>query len=285
MQEGRPSATAQRVAMRRAAHQLLDDPKVFDDPLALRILGDRAVSALRADLSRYDRPPGARAFRAFFAARSRFAEDELARAVEQGVGRYVVLGAGLDTFAYRNPYPPERLRVFEVDHPATQAWKRARLAEAAIPVPDTLRWVPVDFERESLTDGLRNAGFRDGERAFVSWLGVTPYLTREAIATTLAAVVAATAPGSAVVFDYALAPASMSFLQRLAVRRLAARVASVGEPFRSHFAPAELVDFLHGLGFSAARDVDAEELNARYFHGRRDGLRLASLTHFMRTQV
>src|SRR5271170_2255196 len=149
MQEGTFSKTAHRVAIRRAAHQLLDQPRVLDDPLALRIIGSEAEAALRSN-PREDHA-FSRAFRAFMAVRSRFAEDELGRAVAHGVRQYVVLGAGLDTFAYRNAYPD--LRVYEVDHPATQAWKREQLHAASIPIPQSLTFVPIDFERQTLAQG------------------------------------------------------------------------------------------------------------------------------------
>ena len=139
MKEDRPSATARRVAMRRAAHQLLDDPKVFDDPLALSIIGRQTESMLRADPGQFDATPLAPFLRAFVAARSRFAEDELALAIRRGVHQYVIVGAGLDTFAYRNPYPEGTLHVYEVDHPTTQVWKRACLQEAGIAPRLTLR--------------------------------------------------------------------------------------------------------------------------------------------------
>src|ERR1700686_1320542 len=181
MQEGKFSKTAHRVAIRRAAHQLLDQPRVLDDPLALRIIGSEAEEALRSDPK--EDHAFSRGFRAFMAARSRYAEDELAHAVAHGVRQYVVLGAGLDTFAYRNPHPG--LRVFEVDHPDTQEWKREQLLAAGIAVPSALSFVPIDFERQTLADGLARAGFGAGDAAFFSWLGVTPYLTREACRTTL----------------------------------------------------------------------------------------------------
>src|ERR1700675_701916 len=146
MQEGKFSKTAHRVAIRRAAHQLLDQPRVLDDPLALRIIGSEAEQELRSNPKEHH--AFSRAFRAFMAARSRYAEDELARAVAQGVAQYVVLGAGLDTFAYRNPH--DGLHVFEVDHPATQAWKREQLQTAGMVIPAALTFVPIDFERGTL---------------------------------------------------------------------------------------------------------------------------------------
>src|SRR5262249_34463279 len=180
MKPDRPSATAYRVAMRRAAHQILDRPVVLDDPIALRIIGTRGAEQIRADPRRYDSSFG-RALRLFLVARSRCAEDALAAAVAAGVRQYVVLGAGVDTFAYRNPYASEQLRVFEVDMPATQAWKRDLLGRTRIGEPASLTFVPVDFERQALPEQLRAAGFREDQPACFSWLGVSMYLTRDAV--------------------------------------------------------------------------------------------------------
>jgi len=147
MRDGRPSATAHRAAERRAAHQLLDHPPVFVDPFAIPILGSQAAALLQSPAA--SQSWAARRLRAFLAVRSRFAEDQLARAVERGVRQYVILGAGLDTFAYRNPHGG--LRVFEVDHPMTQSWKRTRLDAAQIAVPESVSYVPVNFERQKFS--------------------------------------------------------------------------------------------------------------------------------------
>jgi methyltransferase (TIGR00027 family) len=211
--------------MRRAVHQLLDRPPVFDDPLALRILDE----ASRREASAATDGPD-RGLRAFMAVRSRLAEDLLA---ESGARQYVVLGAGLDTFGCRNP--SRDLRVFEVDAPATQAWKRELLAAAGIPLPPTLTFAPVDFETETLAAGLASAGFAPGVPTFFSWLGVFPYLTREAAFGTLR-FVAGLHP-AAVVFDYALPRASLSVPEQLAFDAIASRVAKAGEPFRRFLAP------------------------------------------------
>jgi methyltransferase (TIGR00027 family) len=267
MQEGKFSRTAQRVAIRRAAHQLLDQPRVFDDPMALRIIGTDAAAELRSNPKEHH--AFSRAFRAFMAARSRYAEDELARAVAQGVRQYVVLGAGLDTFAYRNPYPS--LRVFEVDHPATQAWKREQLQAAEIAVPVSMTFVPVDFERQTLEACLAHSGFDFNSPAFFSWLGVTPYLTREACMATLA-LTAKMPVGSGVVFDFAIDPALLNAGQRQALASLSERVAAAGEPFQLFFDPGELQDELKSLGFHRTEFVQGKELNARYFQDRDDGL-------------
>jgi methyltransferase (TIGR00027 family) len=270
MQEGKASRTAERVAMRRAAHQLYDEPPlVFTDPLALRILPEEARAELREREAVERVHPFARAMRAFMCARSRFAEDALERAATAGVRQYVVLGAGLDTYAGRSPYPD--MRLFEVDHPATQAWKRHRLEQAKIYVPETVTFVPVDFEREQLMERLTASGFRTDAPAFCSWLGVLPYLTREAAEGTLHAL-GDLPPGSGVAFDYAVARSSLSPAQQEAFDWLAARVAQVGEPFRLGFEPAQLRQLLVECGFTRVEEADGEAINALYFTGRSDGL-------------
>jgi methyltransferase (TIGR00027 family) len=261
-------------------HQILDRPPVLDDPLAIPILGAETAAALRADPTQFTPGPFAPVLRAFMAARARFAEDQLASLRAAGVQQYVVLGAGLDTFAYRDQSPLP-LRIWEVDHPATQAWKRARLAEAEITVPPSLTFVPVDFERDALPDALRRAGFDPSDGAFFSWLGVTPYLTDAAIFDTLAYVASATTHRGGVVFDYALAPGLLSFGERFVFERLAARVRSAGEPWQSFFEPDDLAERLRSAGFQVAEDVSPDVLNARYYAHRTDGLRVGSLAHLM----
>ena len=281
MQEGKFSKTAHRVAVRRAAHQLLDDPKVLDDPLALRIIGSEAASDLISNPKEHH--AFSRAFRAFMAARSRYAEDELARAVAHGVRQYVVLGAGLDTFAYRNPH--SGLRVFEVDHPATQTWKREQLQAAGIPIPSSMTFVPIDFEKQALADGLENSGLDANSPAFFSWLGVTPYLTREACFGTLSFIGGMPA-GSGVVFDFAVDPALLNPGQRQALDALSKRVAAAGEPFQLFFDPNKLQDELGRLGFRRTEFLQGKDLNARYFKERTDGLFVrGSIGHLMAAWV
>jgi methyltransferase (TIGR00027 family) len=267
MHDDRPSKTAFRVALRRAAHQVLDEPRVFEDPFALAIVGADA-GELRSDEKSQSRI--SRVMRAFMAVRSRYAEDGLAAAFEEGTRQYVVLGAGLDTFAYRNPFPG--LRVFEVDHPATQGWKRRRLEAAGIAIPESMTFAPVDFESQTLAEGLARAGFRTDRKAFFSWLGVVPYLTRSAAMETLR-FVASLPPGSGIVFDYSLPPESLDPVRRQALEALAARVAAAGEPFQTFFDPPELESELRPMGFASFEDLGTEEINARYFSGRSDGLR------------
>jgi methyltransferase (TIGR00027 family) len=266
MIEGQPSATAFRVAVRRAAHQLLDKPLIFEDPLALTIVGgDRGSVVARDELSRAD-SPGGESIRAFLAARSRFAEDRLAAAVKRGIRHVVVLGAGLDTLAYRNPYADLGLVVYEVDHPATQAWKRERLAATGIAVPESVTYVPVDFTKERLDEKLLEAGLDPAVPVFFSWLGVAPYLIEQAIMSTLR-IIAARQGGGEVVFDYAESPEKLSLLQRLAFTTLAGRTASLGEPFVTFFRPDDLLGRLATLGFSAIEDRTGPDLGQLYLGG------------------
>jgi len=264
MQPGQASRTALGAAGHRAAHQVLEKGFIFSDPLALRILGAEAEAAV----SEAERRPLKRGLRLFVAARARFAEDALAGAVARGVSQLVVLGAGLDTYAYRTKLS-DRLRVFEVDHPATQAWKRERLAEASIAVPDRLTFAPVDFERETLAEGLAAAGFDPAERSFFTWLGVVPYLSEQAIFATLG-FIAGLPGGAEVVFDYSNPPESIEAPQLRGFHEaMAARVAAAGEAFRSYFDTDALAARLRALGFAEIEDLGLPEIAARYFPGPR----------------
>jgi methyltransferase (TIGR00027 family) len=268
MQQAIPSRTALRVALRRAAHQIYDSPIVFNDPIAVPILGQTYAEELRRTPTRTDKPFSV-GLRAFLVARSRYAEDYLARAVAGGVRQYVLLGAGLDTFAYRNPWP--ELRVFEVDHPATQAWKRELLQTSRIPIPKNLTYAPVDFECESLPQRLEAVGFNRQAPAFFAWLGVVPYLTPTAFRTTLD-FVAGQENGSGIVFDYGQPRSALPFLEQLAHDSLAARVQLAGEPFQLFFTPQEIAAEL--AAFRDIEDIGSAEINARYFAGRNDELKM-----------
>lgn len=257
------SRTALRVAMRRAAHQIIDRPVVFHDPYALRILPPEAAAEVGQDPAREQHPFG-RALRAFVAVRSRFAEDEFADAVAGGVRQYVALGAGLDTFAWRNPHVEAGVRVFEVDHPATQAWKRELIVRADLPEPRATTYVPVDFERESLAENLVTAGFRTDMPAFFSWLGVVPYLTIGAFRQTLA-FLRGLPPGSGVAFDYTLPREAADERGRLAFDELSSRVARAGEPFQLAFVPDELASEFRAIGWSIATELDALAIRKRFF--------------------
>ena len=264
MQPGEPSRTALEAAAHRAVHQVLERGRIFADPLAVRILGADAEAAVRDA----ENNPSRRMLRLFIAVRTRFAEDALAAAVARGVRQLVVIGAGLDTYAYRNAFA-EGLHVFEVDHPATQAWKRQRLADAAIPLPRTLTFAPIYFERETLAAGLAAAGFDPAKQSFFTWLGAVPYLTEQAVFSTLEFI--ARLPGGAhVVFDYGNPPASGLDRDRYAAAQdsLAARVASIGEAFRSYFETDALHAKLRALGFREIEDLGPALIRERYFANR-----------------
>ncbi len=265
-----PSRTALRVALRRAAHQLVDDPPlVFRDPFAVPILGSEANEELRRTPSAARRPYSA-ALRAWMVARARFAEDVLAEGVASGGTRqYLVLGAGLDTFGLRNPYPA--LRVFEVDHPATQAWKHERLRSAGLRLQPEAHLVAVDFESQSLREELLRAGFDPSLPTVTAWLGVVPYLTAEAFAGT-GRFLAQLPPGSGVVFDYSQPREALPPAEQLMHDSLAARVAQAGEPFQLFFTPAALREQLRPWGLEVIEDLGGAEINQRYFGDRADGL-------------
>jgi methyltransferase (TIGR00027 family) len=260
MQTGQPSRTALGAARLRAAHQVLDKASILTDPLALRILGDDIEVSLDHARTHTSGPR----MRWFIASRSRVAEDALTIAVNAGATQLVVLGAGLDTLAYRTQHAG-RLRIFEVDHPATQARKREMLAAAAIAVPETLSFVAVDFEREKLSERLQAAGFKSAERSFFSWLGVVPYLTEAAIYSTLGYM--AQLPGGAeVVFDYVNPATSIvAAAGRAAHQALAKRVAAAGERFQSYLDTASLCAKMSAAGFRHVDDIGPAELAERYF--------------------
>ena len=268
MEQAVASRTALSVALRRAAHQIYDSPVVFDDPIAVGILGATYAEQLRQTPLRPDRPFST-GLRAFLVARSRYAEDNLRRAVSSGVEQYVLLGAGLDTFAYRNPFA--RLRVFEVDHPATQQWKRELLQRNNIAIPDSIAYTPVDFERQSLAEELGIAGFNGQAPAFFSWLGVVPYLTLEAFRATLS-FISSQRPGSGLTLDYGQPRSTLPLLEQMERDSLASRVEKAGEPFQLFFTPPEIeAELSH---FHGVEDLGAAEINARYFSGRNDELKM-----------
>ncbi len=258
--------------MRRAAHQLHDArPLIFEDPFALQILPPES----RAEVQRTPagtRRPFSAAMRAFIVSRSRFAEDVLATGVrERHIRQALILGAGLDTFALRNPFP--NLRVFELDHLATQSWKRQLLAAGKLSIPESLTFVPIDFERQSLRQQLLHAGFDFTTPTATTWLGVTPYLTPDAFAAT-ARVLGRLPAGSSVVFDYFQPREALPFIERLMLDSLSARVAKAGEPFQLFFTPAQLADELPRYDLAIIEDLDPDTMNARYLANRGDGLRL-----------
>jgi methyltransferase (TIGR00027 family) len=272
MIEAQASKTALRVALRRAAHQVHDaKPLVFEDPYAVRILGPEHAQEVKQVPDSVKRPFSA-ALRAFMVVRARLAEDTLAAGVrERGVKQYLVLGAGLDTFACRNPYAD--VKVFEVDHPATQAWKMERLKAAGMVALETSQFVPVDFEKDSLRAKLQVAGFDFLQPTVTAWLGVVPYLTSEAFRATMR-ILARFVGGSAVVFDYSQPREALSPNEQLMLDSLSARVAMAGEPFQLFFTPEQLAEELEWLAMRVVEDLDGATLTARYLAGRTDGLQL-----------
>lgn len=266
MEHGTPSITAMRVAMRRAAHQIYDRPLVLDDPIALAIMGEERCDKLRNDPATQSQPIAV-AMRAFMAVRARFAEDYLAEAVKNGATQFCILGAGLDTFAHRNPFPG--LRVFEVDFPATQIWKHEMLAEAKLPHPACLTYAPVDFESQTLREGLLKAGFDPNAKTFFSWLGVVPYLTLEAFRSTLA--FTATLPKeSGLTFDYGLPRESLSARGQIAFDYLSSRVRRAGEPFQLFMSPEQAAAELTRAGYRTIEDLNPAAITVRYFANRGD---------------
>ncbi|MGW4211324.1 class I SAM-dependent methyltransferase [Lentzea sp. NPDC004789] len=265
MENGGPSRTALVTAYARAYHQIVDRAQIFTDPLAARLLGHTADDLPTLGTEATDRLGEAvtdRRRRLFFATRARFAEDTVAEAVAAGVRQVVVLGAGLDTFAYRNPR--RDVRVFEVDHPATQAWKRERLATAGIDSPETLTFVPVDFETQALPTELESAGFSRTDPAVFVWLGVVYYLTPEAAEATLSYIAGQAQPVE-VVFDYLRTATTDA--EHAYQRARADRLAGVGEPLFSYFTPDGIAEQLRALGFTGVEDHAAAELIAGYLGG------------------
>ncbi len=270
------------VANERAAHQMLDSPKIFEDPLALRIIGPEAESSLRLSLAQFQKP-AERAFRAAVMVRNRYAEDELARSIQRGVRQYIILGAGLDTFAYRNPFP--LLRVFEVDHPATQASKRSCLEKAAIPIPSSVTYVSVDFERQMMADALRQSGLKSDELIFVSFIGVVRYLSRETVISVLTSIVSSMRAGSEVVFDFAPPPSQLERLREF-TDEIIVNWRSKNNGFRpTYFDPAPLTRDLKRIGFADVQLFGPKEMNARYCKDRTDGLRIQNRMHLVKARV
>ncbi|WP_063043008.1 class I SAM-dependent methyltransferase [Nocardia pseudovaccinii] len=262
MQLGQPSRTALATAYARAYHQIAGEPRIFTDPLAVRIAGITPDQLADLETTKYqDDTDMRRRRRLFLAARARFAEDTVADAVAAGTRQVVILGAGLDTFAYRNPHPD--VRVFEVDHPDTQEWKRQRLDAAGIELPSSLIFAPVDFESQTLAAGLAAAGFDRRRPAVFVWLGVIMYLTRDTILDTLRFVAGQATPVR-LVFDY-IYPASASKGEEMDQRTARADlVASIGEPWLSFFTADEIANVLREAGFDRIDDRDAPHLVAGY---------------------
>jgi methyltransferase (TIGR00027 family) len=264
-----PDTTAVRVALWRALHVEVDSPPhVLEDEIGLKLAAPDDEWRSRPDMSPFTRP-----FRASIVARARFIEDLVTEQVARGVGQYVILGAGLDTFAQRRPELASRLIVFEIDQPGPQTWKRQRLIELGLGIPSFLRLVSVDFEAgDAWWERLAASGFDAGQAAIVVSTGVSMYLTRDAIAATLRHV-AALAPGSTLAMSFMLPIELVDADVRHAVERAAAGARANGTPFISFFTPMEMLTLARDAGFRAVQHVSAAALAQRYFAGRTDGLR------------
>lgn len=267
----------------RALHQTSDDdPKILDDPVAPRLID--ASGGVRPWLAPLLDHPFAKQWRAGFALRARYAEDCLAEAAARGVNQYLILGAGLDTFAYRQPSWAASLGIYEADHPITQQWKRDSLAAAEIVIPSNLAFVPIDFERESLEQALAAAGLSFAATTLCSWMGVAQYLGADAIGRTFRFVLSLPR-SSEIVFSFLLPQDALSGIEAGAMALAAQKSAEAGEPWLSRFLPAELEENLRAMGFSQVVHLTPEEADERYFRGRRDGLRARRGEQLMRAIV
>jgi methyltransferase (TIGR00027 family) len=268
-----PDNTALRTALWRALHLEVDPPPhVLEDEIGLRLAAPDEGWRDRPDMD----PAATRGFRAAMVARARFIEDLIAEQSDRGITQYVVLGAGLDTFAQRRPEIASRLQVFEVDQPGTQAWKRRRLVELGYGVPDWLHLVPVDFEASG--DWLKQlaaAGFDSGRPAVIVSTGVTMYLSKEATAATLRQI-AGLAPGSTLAMTFLLPAELLDDADRPGLRASKKGAQASGTPFVSFYAPAEMLALARAAGFGDVRHVSGGSLAERYFAGRTDGLRPSS---------
>jgi methyltransferase (TIGR00027 family) len=260
MRSNEPSRTALIPARQRAAHQVLDHGSILSDPFAMKILREEEKDVLQLANAH----PLASIGRLFTAARSRIAEDAVSGAVERGIRQVVILGAGLDTFAFRSAHGTQ-IRIYEVDHPATQAWKRQRLAEAQLALPPWLTLVPVDFERDDLAETLAGAGFLQNSPAFFTWLGVVPYLTQDAIGSTLDYI--ASIRNSEVVFDYMEPPEAFSEEMRGFVAERTEQLEKIGERWASRFEPDGMAAILRSHGFCDIEDINFQEITSRFGRG------------------
>jgi methyltransferase (TIGR00027 family) len=264
-----PDSTAVRTALWRALHTEVDTPPhVLDDRIGLQLAAPDPDWRQRPDMNEYATP----GVRASIVARARYIEDLVTEQASRGVGQYVLLGAGLDTFAQRRPEIASRIMVFEVDQPGPQAWKRQRLVELGFGVPQWLRLVPIDFETTSWWDGLLANGFDADKSAVVASLGVSMYLTREATAATLRQS-ATLAPGSTLAMTF-MQPLELVDPEEQAMHQATEAAARAsGTPFISYYAPAEILAMARDAGFKTARHVTAADYTQRYFTDRTDGLR------------
>jgi methyltransferase (TIGR00027 family) len=298
MEENRVSITALLTAYARAYHATYDTPKIFDDYLAIQLFTEEERTYFGQNLAealKFFNPEFAASCPDQAAAlawvmrvqnapitisRARYTEDSLELAVNQGVQQYIILGAGMETFAFRQPEMMKRLHVFEVDQPAMQAFKRNRLAELGWELPAQLRFVPVDFSKESLTAALQRSSYNPQKVSFFSWLGVTYYLTKDVVLDTLHSIAGVAPAGSAVIFDYIDTEA---FVPERAAKRMQLMqeiVRRVGEPMKANFDPSTLATDLENVGLRLKENLGPSDIEDRYFKGRTDGYHAFEHVHF-----
>lgn len=300
MEQNQTSMTAVISAFARAYHVLCDQPRIFDDSLARDMITDEQYADISGHMAAgisffnpeeshlYSDPSDAlrwvmqHQIASPMLSRSRYAEDSLMDAVARGAAQYVILGAGYDTFAFRQP--GAGIRVFEVDHPATQAAKQERVAALGWAIPPALSFVPVDFTRDDLGQALVGAGYDPQSPGFFSWLGVTFYLTRDQIVRTLQAIASIASLGSTVVFDYA-DEHQFDEDAPVRVRRTVALAQGVGEPMQSAMSDANLAAVLDEAGFYLREHLTPEAIEARYFAGRTDGYHAMEHGHYALADV
>jgi len=286
MEKKSRSVTAEGVAIQQTMHQILDAaPKIVDDPISPRLIDTagetyKSVAAYFESAGRSVRSP----FRAVFIMRTRYTEDCLAESLALGVRQYVILGAVLDTFAYRQPGWASAIQVFEVDHPASQEWKRECLQAAKVKIPANLTFAPIDFEITSLRDGLSAADFDFRAPSFFSLLGVTQYLTAEAIES-IFGFVQSLPGGSEIVFEIIVPDDLMPAEEASVFRAAASMSAERGEPWLTRLRPIELISKLTERAFSQATHLSPQAANDRYFRERRDDLAAWSAAQMMRAIV
>jgi len=273
-----PDSSAVRVALWRALHAEVDaSPHVIEDKIGLALAAPDDDWRDRPDMD----PQATSGFRAGIVARARFVDDLVTEQAALGVTQYLILGAGLDTFAQRRPEIASRMQIFEIDQPETQAWKRQRLIELGIGIPDCLRLVPVDFEAgDDWWDRLRASGFDASRPTVVACTGVTMYLTRDAVAATLRRI-ATLAPGSTLAMTFLLPAELTKGEERKQHKEVQKNARASGTPFLSFFTPAEMLAMARDAGFASVTHVSAADLIQRYFIGRTDGLRPSSGESFL----
>lgn len=282
MQHLQRSRTAEVPAVMRALHQVLDDdPKILIDPISPRLIHSGDDQGWLTSLLSH---PFAKQWRAGFVLRARYAEDALAEAVQRGVRQYLLLGAGLDTFAYRQPPWASSLRIYEIDHPSTQGSKKEKLKSANIVIPANLRFVPINFEQASIAEALRVTDFSFDRPALCSCTGVIQYLTQDAIDATFQ-FVASLPASSEIVFSFILPEASVPGVEADALALAAQRASELGEPWLTRCHPDEFAAYLRSAGFLQVIHLTPEEAHRRYFRDRRDGLRERHGEQLMRAIV